>query len=361
MIVTTTLLLACAAPALPQDRLTLLSGERIGGAVQSATLEEVQYQDGAGQTQTLEGRQILSIEFGRLPALIAQAEKYLADQDYQNAVNTFDGAVAAGQGPPWAATYAALGKAKALLAWAQVDPGRASEAATAFQNWVATHPDHFHVLEARTGLAQALALSGKVDEAARNLEELATFAFNKNLSKHVEFTAQVDRCEVYLIGKQAQVAETRLRDLIPQLQGAIGNRETPMGVRGLLRSLLSRSQILLGDALEGRQGSAAVRPYWESLLKDPTVSPDVRAAASLGLALAARAAGKAREAQLLMARVVATLPANSPVLPRALYYLGELSQELKNVPVDGRIYFERVIQDYPSSTWAQQAREKLGQ
>lgn len=346
--------------AVPQDRIVTVDGERIGGKVETATLEQVSYQDSGGGSQSLEGRQVLEIQFGNKPEALMQAEDFSRNQDFQNAVNSFDAAASAG-GAAWVKPLAELGKAQAYLAWAEIDNNRAKDAVDAFSTWTAAYPDDFHIVAARTGLARATAMTGKTDDAARMLEDLASFAFEKNLAKHVELGARLERSEVYLMGDQAQVAETRLRDLVPEFEKFIFDSTTPSGVRLVLRGYLSRGQIALGDAIEARDGSAKARPYWEKLSRDLSVSQDVRAAARLGLAKSAQAAGQTREAQLQMAKVVATLPTSSPVMPRALYSLGELCQELNNAPADGALYFERLINDYPNTSWANQARQKLGQ
>ncbi|HEX9792449.1 MAG TPA: tetratricopeptide repeat protein [Planctomycetota bacterium] len=360
MIALTALILAlpAAAPTPLQDVLQLIDGQSIACEVLTPGFDTVECRV-EGERTTFEGRNVLEIEFGGMPDDLQRAEGFLAAQEFQNAANLFQAAGQA-EGRAVLPAYAGLRHAEALLAWARFDSGRAKDAANAFQTWLATYPDHIHLVRARLGRARATALSGATDDAARQLEELASFAFEKNLGKHIEFQARLDRCHAYLSGNQAQVAEARLRDLVPEIQRVAGSPDTPPILRPRLRALLGEGQIALGDALAAKGGPGAARAYWEGLLRDRSVGSDAQAAASIGLATAARAEGKSREAQMVLARVIATVPAGPEVMARALFQLGEVCEELGDLPAAGAVYYRELVANHPNSTWAIRARKKLG-
>lgn len=344
---------------LPQDRVVLVDGETVSGDVTQARLAQVTVTTSDGSERKLETAQVLEVDYGDVPEELTRAAGFLEAMDYQNAVSAYDAAANAG-GKPWVAEMAALGKARALLAWSSVDPSRAAEAAEAFRNWVSTYPDSFFVIDAKVGLAHALARSGQADEGARILEELSSQAFEKNLGRQVEQRAKLERALVYLAGDQPQVAETRLRDLIPTIQESVTSTETPAALRPVLRSQLSRAQIGLGDAIEAKGGPTAARAYWEGLLRDRRATVDVRAAAEIGLAATAAEAGNLREAQFRLARVVASMDASPEVMARALFRLAEACDALQDDLAASKDYYERVVRDYPNTSWAVQAREALG-
>ncbi len=357
MLTLSALILALPAAALPQDRVQYTDGSSRGGKIVTASLDEVVLSSD-GEEVASPASEVLSLRFGALPASMAQAEEFLLTLEYQNAVNLFDAATA--EDEP-AAMMAGLRKAEALLAWSDLDSAQSGGAISAFRDWLAKYPEHFLTPRARTGLARATANNGKLDQAAQELEDVASLSFNKNLPATTEFRARLTRCQVYLTGGQTSVAATRLQDLVPKMQRAQGSSDTPKGVRTALGALVAEGQVMLGDAVEVNQGMSAAQSYWEGLLRAEDLSSDVRAAATLGLAKAARAGGQARRAQLLAARVVATMPANDEVSARALYLLGEITTELDNDIAAGRSYFRQVIDRYPSTSWAVKAREMAGE
>ena len=86
---------------------------------------------------------------------------------------------------------------------------------------------------------------------------------------------------------------------------------------------------------------------------------DVRAAAYAGMAKQAMDAGKNREAQLLLSQAVATLQPSPDVAARSLFRLGEVTEALNNDIADARTYYKRIVDAYPTTSWAVKAREKL--
>ncbi len=358
MIVLTPLLLALAAPQ--ADQIHTAAGDTVVGEVTAATLKAVDYRNARGEERSLAPAEVLSIDYRPQPELYVKARDFLEKQDFQNAVNGFDAAAREG-GRWWLEPMCRLGRAETLLAWSAVDPGRAAEALEAYREWLSRWPDSFHSIEARIGEARALARTGQHDEAARRMEQLASDAFRGNLGAHVEHRAQLVRCRILLEGGQAQVAETRLGDLIGKLEEDLRKQDLGQGARQLLRRLHASCQIALGDARVAREGAARAASYWEGLLRRQGLAPDVRAAALIGLAQAAREEGQLREAQLRLAEVVATLHVQDPeVMARALFALGEVTAELDDTPTPSRDYFQQVVEDYPNTAWALEARRRLG-
>lgn len=341
--------------ALPQSRISQIDGSMQGGKLTAASLETVTLENADGDARDFPAGNILSLTPGPLNEGLIKGEAFLTDLDYQNASSSFEAAASAG-GDFWVAPYASLRHAEALLSWAELDRARAGDAAKAFRNWAETNADSFWLPRAQMGAAQAMAMAGDVDGATSLMQQLADTAFEKNLGRHVELQVNLVRCESFLIGGQAEVAEARLRDLVVKLQEAVRDPKAPSGTKGLYASLNSKAQILLGDAITEKDGVRTAASYWEGLSEDRNSSPDVRAAAWIGIARSAREAGQPRQAQLQLAKVVATLPASDEVMARALYELGEVSKELGNNPTSGETYHQRLIERYPNTSWAAKVR-----
>ncbi len=349
--------LLLAVPAFAQDAIIQLDGTVTDGTIETATVSKVTWKDGRGKSKSLKSSQILDLDLVAVNSALSAGNRYLADFDYQNATGTFSSIAASSDG--LTSTLAGLLNAETLLAWSQIDGGKASEAQKAFATWLAANPDSWFSARAQTGQAMATAAAGDTDSAAKLFEKLAAFAFEKTLPNHIEFGARLGRCEVFLIGKQATVAEARLRDLVPKIADALKSGDSSNALRTRLRKLHSRGQILLGDSIEAKDGVAKARSYWENLGRDRNSSLDVRAAATVGAARAARQSGALRDAQLLLAQVVATMPASQEVSARALFELAETCAELENTPTSAKSYYQRLVDDYSSTSWAVKARAML--
>jgi tetratricopeptide (TPR) repeat protein len=339
---------------LPQSRVSKVDGGSVSGELTAAGFESVTLKVGDAD-RVLEAKDVLSLTPGPLPELVSKGEAFILNHDFQNAANAFE-AAASEEAAFWVKPWAGLRHAETLLLWANADRGRAGDAAKAFRTWVDAHGDNFWLPRAQMGQAKAMAMSGDVDGATTLMQKLSDTAFEKNLGRHVELHVNLVRCEAFLIGGQAEVAQARLRDLVTKLREAVQSPDTPAGSKNLLTSLYASSQVLLGDAIYAKDGGRAAATYWEGLSKDRAVSADVRAAAWIGIAQHAREQGQAREAQLQLAKVVATLPASDEIMARALYELGEVSKELSNNPTSGDTYHQRLLERYPSTTWAAKVR-----
>lgn len=354
MILSTAILLPLLVAVPAQSRVHKTDGGSVSGELVSASFETVVLEVGGNPREFAAG-EVLDLVPGPSSSLMNKAEGFLQALDYQNAANTFE-AAAGESGAFWIGPWCSLRHAETLLAWSIADPGRAGDSAKAFSTWVETHGDSFWLPRAQMGQARAMARSGDVDGATSLMQTLSDTAFEKNLGQHVELEVNLVRCESFLIGGQAEVAQARLRDLVSKLGNGAKDPNTPNGSRRLLAELHAKAQVMLGDALEAKDGLRGAASYWEGLSNDRNSTADVRAAAWIGLARYAREQGQAREAQLQLAKVVATLPASDDVMARALFELGEIAEELGNSPTAADPYRQRLLERYPSTSWAAKLR-----
>jgi tetratricopeptide (TPR) repeat protein len=359
---TTLLSILLAVPLAAQGRVVHVDGTNISGTITDASVDQIEIQVG-DTARTISPGEVLRLSFGSEPALVQQAKGFMAKLEFQNAVNLLTEAEGITD-PAWVPPYTKLLKAEAFLAWSSFDKGRAEDSNRAFSEWLAAYPDHFWNARARMGQATALGRTGKVQDAAKMMQDLAGFAFDKNLGKQVELHARLTRCEVYLDGNEPTLARQRLEGqngLIASLKTASSSPESSSALRNALRVHWIKSQILLGDAIEMTDGLSQAKSYWERLLRnEKQLSADVQAAGKIVIARAARDAGKLREAQFALAEIAATLNCGPDTMARALFALGEVCQELGDNPTPGTTYFRRVVDRFPTSSWAAKARTKLG-
>jgi len=318
-------------------------------------MTEVVLVSGDGKESKIPAAEFLDVVPGAATDLMRVGEAAFARREWDGAANAFSAAAAETGGAAWQAAWAALRHGEALLQWARADRAKASDAATALRKWCDANGESFWLPRARLAQARALVIAGDVDGATGLLQALSDLVFQRGLAKHLELEINLERCRAFMAGKQFEVAEARLRDLVTKDPPA----DAPRGVRSRMLALRGEAQILLGDAIAAKSGQGAAKPYWEGLARDLKVSPDVRAAALVGLAATARAEGHLREAQLQLAEVVAVLDAGQEVLGRALWELAEVTSQLGDHPVAAKTYYERILRDCPDSTFAEQAKTKL--
>lgn len=351
-----------ALPALAQDRVIKMDGTTKSGTFVAATLDEITLLEGKDSV-AIRASEVFSLSFSTVPSALRKARGFVAKQDFQNAISHF-GQASGEEGGAWLTPLALLEKSEALLAWSSFDPSQAQEALDAFRSWTATYPNHFWSPRAQIGLALAAAASGEMDEAVRLLQEVADLAFSRNLGRHLEASAKVGRCQIYLAAGKATLARQRLEGnggLVAILDEQSRDPQTPRMVRPELALHLATAQVLLGDCVENLDGLQGAKRYWESLLSQRgSLTPDVEAAGTIVLARIAQEAGQTRQAQLLLAKVTATLMASPEIQARALFHLGEVSEKLGNNPSPGRIYYEEILNSFPATRWAAKARTKLG-
>lgn len=359
MISILTLLLALPFAA-PQGRVAKTDGTATLGTVTAAQLDGVTVQSG-GQSKTIAPADVLALSLGTPTSILLEAEGFLGKLEFQNAVALLEEAGNTAD-PAWLAVDAKLRHAEALLAWSAFDPNRAKDAVSAFQDWLATYPEHFWVARARIGMARAMGRAGDIDQAAQELQEVASFAFEKNLGKQVELAARMARCQVYVDGDQPKLARQRLEGtsgLVSTLKAAAQDASLPIGLRSRMVEQWTAATVLLGDAIGSTDGSTEAKSFWERTLRSERgIGVDARAAGKIAIAQAAREAGQLREAQFALAEVAATMNAGPETMARALFTLGEVCQELGDTPTPGSTYFRRVIDRYPASPWAARARKK---
>lgn len=356
------LTLLLAAPLSAQGRVVKTDGTAVTGAVTAAELDGIAVASGE-DTDTVAPDEVLSFRYGPDPDLVQRARAAADRLEYQSAVSLLEEAASLTE-PAWLPVYARLLRAETLLAWSAFEATRAGDARDAFEQWLATYPEHFWVARARIGLARALGRAGEVDTAAEQMQELASFAFEQGLGEQVELAARLARCHVYVDGGEPRLARQRLEGssgLVSSLKDGATDADNPAGLRSHLHARWTEAAILLGDAIESVDGLDGAKRYWEGLLRtERGIGIDARATAQIAVARAARESGDPREAQFALARIAATMNAGPDTMARALYTLGEVCEELDNTPTPGATYYRRVVERFPASPWAAKAREKLG-
>ncbi|MAU93541.1 MAG: hypothetical protein CMJ93_04980 [Planctomycetes bacterium] len=352
MILTTISLVLFAA----QSRVDLLDGSKVFGEISDINLNTVTIVvDGSEDATVIANESILEV-VPAATALMRQAQVSLDGLDFMNASNAFAEAASKSE-VGYMKSFAGLRNAETLMSWATIDPEQYGAAMALLNTWVSENPRSFWLPRAQMSFARALANTGDIDGAASMMEELSNLAFAESLARHIELQANVIRCEAFLIGGQAQSAQSRLSSLRDTLGGMIRNAETPPALLSKARGLHSQVQILNGQAIQAIEGVNASQAYWKELADGESTAPVVRSAAWLGLAEAAIEADELRSAQLQLAKIVAVMPASPNVTPQALYKLAIVSAKLEDT-TSSQSAAMRLTTNYPNSTWAIKANSE---
>jgi outer membrane protein assembly factor BamD (BamD/ComL family) len=346
MILTTISLVLFAA----QSRVELLDGSKVVGEISDINLNAVTIVVAGSEDATVIANKDILEVFPETTEVMRQAQASLDALDFQNAKNSFDEAAEKSE-EGYMKSFAELHSAETLIAWAEIDDGQYTDAIKLLNAWVSENSSSFWLPRAQMSLARALANNRDIDGAASLMEKLTNMAFDKNLARHIELEASVIRCEVFLIGGQAQAAQNRLSSLKDTLGGMIRDSETPSALRRKARGLHSQVQIFNGRAIQEIEGVNASQTYWKELADSELTAPVVRSAAWLGLAEAAMDANQLRSAQLQLAKIVAVMPSSPNVTPQALYKLAVVSASLEDTK-SSRSAAMRLTTNYPNSTWA---------
>jgi ATP/maltotriose-dependent transcriptional regulator MalT len=346
MILTTISLVLFAA----QSRVDLLDGSKVFGEISDINLNAVTIVVNDSEDAIVIANEDILEVIPAATALMRQAQTSLDALDFMNAKNAFDEASSKSEGG-YIKSFAGLRSAETLIAWAGIDPTQYDAAITLLNVWISENSNSFWLPRAQMSLARALANTGDIDGAASLMEGLSNLAFAKTLARHIELQANVIRCEAFLIGGQAQSAQSRLSSLKDTLGSMIRNAETPPALLSKARGLHSQVQILNGQAIQAIEGANASQAYWKELADSGSTTPVVRSAAWLGLAEAAIEANELRSAQLQLAKIVAVMPSSPNVTPQALYKLAVVSASLEDTK-SSRSAAMRLTTNYPNSTWA---------
>ncbi|MBC8369849.1 MAG: hypothetical protein H8E25_07605 [Planctomycetes bacterium] len=338
-----------------QARVDLLDGSKSFGEISNINLNAVTIVDSNGDELVINNDLILEVVPTLSPEMMA-AESAALKLDFMNATNGFDDAASKAD-KPYLAAYAKLKQAEAFVLWASSDASQYSTAITQLKTWVSDNSDSFWLPRAQMALSMALAKTGDIDGATKLMSTLSDMAFEKNLARHIELQANVIRCHAFLIGDQAQVAQSRLASLSDKIGALVRDSETPSALLTAVRELQSKVQILVGQAIRDTEGMASSKSYWQALSDDSATSPVVRSAAWLGLAEAAIDGDNLRSAQLQLAKIVATMPSSPDVTPQALFLLADVSNQLEDAKTS-RSALNQLSSSYPNSDWAIKAASK---
>jgi len=358
---TTAALLALAAPALA-DTIFLVDGSTLEDVdVVEERLDGVTYKaKGKSGTDSVDPDKVLMIEYRRLPKLLDEAETLIADGAILDGIDRLDlfvEGVLSGENrrdrQAWAPAHA-----MDRILHLRMSVGDLDGVIKAADRLVDKAPGSRHVPSAMLDKAFAQRMQGKGAASQATLDDLRSMITEKGLSKR--WSLELELAEV--LGNEGLKGQAK-RDRLIEVAGQAST--TYPTVR-------NRARVAEGETyLEGSKPDyAAAQKIFQAIVADPKADHATLAGAYTGLGdcLFNTAAEKVKagetandellEALLAYMRVVVNYEDQPSYVPKAMFYAGRVFDYLgDDISKDNaRRLYTAVIQNYPGSTWAAEAR-----
>ncbi|MCA8950320.1 MAG: hypothetical protein KDE27_12515 [Planctomycetes bacterium] len=314
------------------------------------------------------GHMVFAVEWGGLPESFTIARAALDRGDYETATQLF-GEAAEKAERPLVKADAEFFQVKAAVAAIGADKGAAETAAERARAWVTANADHWRLPEAMLLLGRALRLAVKGDDAAQVLRDLDNRAINEGFG--AVWSARAKYELALTLAANGKPGEART-----QFQAANSAADTALATKSPDEAELNNIKILArigeGETFLTEKDYRRAESYFHGLTTSPEQGLAAAAWAGEGEAVFLGAAGKdnpgeLRRAQLALAQGVVLDSTSGEASAKANYYLGrcqlELGQEREGDGFKARAnsYFQIVVQSYPKSRWADEAKAALQQ
>ncbi|MEW6741124.1 MAG: tetratricopeptide repeat protein [Planctomycetota bacterium] len=345
------------------DRILRRAAQPIDGV--EVTLEdyrEVRHRRASGPEQTIEASKVAAIEYDDTPAAYTEAVSALAQGNYENAIATFKLAAQQKTKHDWVKEYAALGTAQALKRWAGTQKSRYADAIAAYKAFTKDYPKSRFYAEAQFDLGECESLSGSLEAAVKTFDTLREWAFNERIGVELEIKALDAIADAYLANAKASEARAAF-NRVGSFATAQAEKAKDDLLKALLRGYAERASLKEGEILLLERKYPEAERFFEKLLNDASLAPDVRAAGLNGIGECQFAQSDYKKAQLSFARARVIYFNEKVQAAKATYFLGKCALALGDREPDGpsraREYFTEVVERFPNTEWAAKARGEL--
>lgn len=330
--------------------------------VVSETYKEVRYKSRAVE-KTISADKVGEIIYHDVPQAYKNGLSFLEKGEYENAVNSLNLAMEKRGVGDWIQTYGLFNIAKAYQLWGLTSPSKFQKAVESYNKILEVNPETRFFPEVLFGLAESYALHGDLANAVKAYDRLAQEAYDKKLGALWEARAKYEKAVAQLNGEAFDDAERDLRSAMTfAAEQAKSARNDPV-LEAALNRIASLSRLNQGSVLIKKNKVSDARRFFEDILQDSTSSRDALAGASCGLGECLWTEKKLKEAQEQFAKARVLYFDIPEEGARAAYYLGLICLELKdkepNYKKRAKDYFQEVIDLYPKTSWAKQARAKI--
>ncbi len=326
------------------------------------TYEEVRYKKGSGSEQKLTADKVYKVEYGDTPDAYIQGMNLLRNYDYENAVSSFRLAMEDGRVRDWIKTYALYHIGKAYQAWGNSTPSKYGDAIKAYKDLLTANPKTRFYADVLMNLAICYSQSGDIQNAVTTLDRLAKEAYEKKLGIIWEANAKHQKANIELEGGLLDDAERDFRSSENFCREQAGKCEDPP-VKSYLEKLASLAKLSQGTILIKRKKYSQAKNFFNEIVNNSASIPEAIASAQNGLGECLLTEKKLKEAQIQFVTTKVVYGGIVEEAARATYFLGVCCLEMKDLEPrykkKAHDYFREVVDLYPKTRWAKEARKKL--
>jgi len=355
------------------DTIVKTDGSSVRGVeVLTLTTETVAYKRGDDQL-SMPGILLGHVQWHEPPEAFLKGQAFLQQGDFANAIQQFAEAERTPSVREPIKVEAQFYTAKAAVLAASEDPGKAADAVRAIEGFVAAHPDSHKTPEASLLLGRAHRIAGNHTSAVTALQELETNAITKAWGPLWNARAKYEIALTWLAAEDATKARGALNATVAAVDGALANAGD---ARGELEAMKLEATVAEGETYLADKNYAQAVSFYRALAQQPPRGRDTAAyaAAKAGegqaLYLDAAASNKPaqlRQAQLALAEAVVLDTAGGETTAKATYFhalcllaLGS-ERETEDFRSRAMAMLDTVVNQYPSSRWASEARTARNQ
>ncbi|MHC4942931.1 MAG: tetratricopeptide repeat protein [Planctomycetota bacterium] len=326
------------------------------------TYKEIRYKLRSSE-KTITTDKVEEIIYYDVPTAFKNGLAFVEKGEYENALNSFQLAMEARGVRDWIQVYSLFEKAKAYQQWGLSDNSKFKNAVETFNELLDQAPETRFYAEVLFGLAMSYSLSGDLANAVKAFDQLAQEAYEKKLGVIWEARAKYEKALAQMNGGKYDDAERDLRSAMTFATEQAKTVKDDPGLQATLNRIAGLARLNQGTVLIKKKKNSDARRFFEEILNNTSSSRDAQAGAMCGLGECLLSEKKLKEAQEQFATAKVLYFDLAEEGARATYFLGELCLELKdkepNYKKRAKDYFQEVIDLYPETSWAKQARAKI--
>ena len=354
------ILVASASPAslVAQDRVILRRGSPVVGKVQSEDYQEVRIKARRGTLKVIPSERVADILRDGAPESYREGRVALQKGDLKNAEKLLQ-AAAVDSKETWVKEYATFYRAEALRA-----AGRFEEAVKAYEKVLSINAKSRFLPQVRLDIARALAAAGQRDKAMTALDAFVKEVNQKSLPERYSLDARGMLGRLFSRMGRHEEAAAAFAGVVRAAESLL-NKAREEHEKAAFKEIILAAQRDLGTAyIKARKYSEAERTF-SAIARQSKGDPRAQAVAAIGRAEAELGRGNADAARVMLTDVLAVHFSAEAELPRAMWLLAQAYEKLAEAGEKGarkrqRIYLRDLVEQYPGSDQAADARKILG-
>ncbi len=326
----------------------------------SETYTEVKYKKGSRENK-ISSDKVSHINYYDVPEAYQNGLSLAGKGEFENALNSFKLAMEDKGVRSWIKTYSLIEIGKLYQQWGLSSKDKLVEAVKTYEKLLEGNPETRFYPEVLLNMGISQADNGDLAGAIETLDRLAQEAYDKKLGTIWEAKARFEKANAQLKCKSLDEAGRGFSSAKKFASDQAKSAEKELSDE--LLKMCGKATIIQGSIMIEKNNLREAQNFFEGIIKDETSGRDIKAGAECGLGKCLMADKNLKEAQIQFARAKVLYGDITDAGAQATYYLGLLCLEMKedepNSKKKAQSYFKELIEWYPGTDWAKQARTKI--